>query len=168
LIVWDRLFGTFVPEEGEVVYGTVTPLSSWNPWWANLEYWVHMAKLARQCPRWIDKLKVPFAPPEWRPAGLGGNVTIPEVSAATRPKYETTAPLGLRIYVFANFVATLAAGTGLLLVHGSLTPLQLGTSIAVCMLGLLTFGGLLEQRRWASGVEVLRLLGLAATAYFWA
>ena len=31
LIIWDRMFGTFVEEEEEPVFGLVSPLQSWNP-----------------------------------------------------------------------------------------------------------------------------------------
>jgi hypothetical protein len=39
LILWDRLFGTFIEERDseKIVYGTRSPLRSWNPLWANLE-----------------------------------------------------------------------------------------------------------------------------------
>ncbi|HEY1101257.1 MAG TPA: sterol desaturase family protein, partial [Myxococcota bacterium] len=30
LIIWDRMFGTFVPETTPAVYGTVTPARTWN------------------------------------------------------------------------------------------------------------------------------------------
>ena len=43
LIIWDRLFGTYVAEEEEPVYGITTPLRSWNPVWANLHYWAELA-----------------------------------------------------------------------------------------------------------------------------
>ena len=38
LIIWDRMFGTFQPElrEEKVVYGLVHPLSSWNPFLAQV------------------------------------------------------------------------------------------------------------------------------------
>ena len=42
LIIWDRLFGSFVAEEEEPVYGIVKPLESWNPLWANFHRWVAM------------------------------------------------------------------------------------------------------------------------------
>ena len=34
LIIWDRIFGTYQKEEGKCIYGTQTPLNSWNPIWA--------------------------------------------------------------------------------------------------------------------------------------
>lgn len=78
LIIWDRLFGTFEPEAAEPVYGPVKPLGSFNPLWANLHYWVQMAELARGSRRFADKLRALVAPPEWRPADLGGPVVVPE------------------------------------------------------------------------------------------
>ncbi|MCS6911916.1 MAG: sterol desaturase family protein [Myxococcales bacterium] len=86
-IIWDQLFGTFRREDDEPVYGTVKPLRSWNPLWANIEHWVRMAQMARQTRRIRDKLLVWVMPPEWRPADLGGPVAIPEVSWATQRKY---------------------------------------------------------------------------------
>jgi alkylglycerol monooxygenase len=94
-ILWDRLFGTFKAEEEEPVYGTVQPLRSFNPLWANVEHWVELWGRARRTRRLRDKLLVWVTPPEWRSADLGGPVVVPEVSGATRPKYATAAPRGL-------------------------------------------------------------------------
>ena len=42
-IIWDRLFGTFTPEGSEPSYGTVKPLASFNPFWANVEGFAALA-----------------------------------------------------------------------------------------------------------------------------
>jgi sterol desaturase/sphingolipid hydroxylase (fatty acid hydroxylase superfamily) len=72
LIVWDRLFGTFVEEDDAepCVYGTIKPLRSWNPVWANLSFYVELARDSWHTRRWPDKLKRWFAPPGWRPADV--------------------------------------------------------------------------------------------------
>ncbi len=82
-IVWDRLFKTFVEERAEPSYGTVKPLSSFNPFWANLELFVHLAKMSRRTRRLSDKILVWLKPPEWQPEDLGGVVTVPSVDKAT-------------------------------------------------------------------------------------
>ena len=69
LVVWDRLFGTFQEEDARCVYGTRTPLNSWDPLWANLEVYAGLAATAWRTPRWRDKLAVWFKPPGWQPAG---------------------------------------------------------------------------------------------------
>ncbi len=43
-IIWDRMFGTFQPEEEQPVYGITKPLHSWNPLWANLHDWAELAR----------------------------------------------------------------------------------------------------------------------------
>ena len=67
LIVWDRLFGSFVPETERCVYGTRAPLESLDPLWANLEVYADLARKSWRAPRWGDKLKVWLKPPGWRP-----------------------------------------------------------------------------------------------------
>jgi sterol desaturase/sphingolipid hydroxylase (fatty acid hydroxylase superfamily) len=49
LIVWDRLFGSFVEEDDNdpPVYGTRSPLRSWNPLWANAEVAAIRARKSR-------------------------------------------------------------------------------------------------------------------------
>ena len=46
LIVWDRLSGSYAAEDETepCVYGTRTPLRSWNPLWANLQVYAELAK----------------------------------------------------------------------------------------------------------------------------
>lgn len=84
LIVFDRLFGTFVPEREEPVYGTVKPMNAWNPLTANVVVWRELAAASAKTARLADKLKVWWGPPEWRPDDLGGPVTIPEPNPAQR------------------------------------------------------------------------------------
>ena len=70
LIVWDRLFGTFMEEEEGCVYGTRRPLNSWDPLWANAEVYAGLFKDAWHARRWADKLRVWLKPPGWRPADV--------------------------------------------------------------------------------------------------
>ena len=107
LIVWDRMYGTFVEEEEEPVYGTVTPLVSYDPLWANFHYWVYMAQVAWSTPKWVDKLKIWFMPPEWSPDGIKH---IPEVDPSTFQKWDVPLAPGLALYILAQFVVV-TAGT---------------------------------------------------------
>ena len=68
-VVWDRLFGTFEPEAQTCVYGTRTPLNSWDPVWANVAVYAELWRRSRAAPHWGDKLRVWLKPPGWLPAG---------------------------------------------------------------------------------------------------
>jgi hypothetical protein len=70
-VIWDRMFGTFQPEVQPCVYGTRTPLNSWNPVWANVAVYSELWRRSLSAPRWADKLRVWFKPPGWLPAGGG-------------------------------------------------------------------------------------------------
>ena len=161
-IFWDRLFRTFTPEEREPVYGTVKPLESYNPVWANVEHFVELARRARATRRLRDKLLVWIMPPEWRPADLGGPVTVPEVNRATQRKYEVSAPRGLDLYGAVSFAVAVAATTALLWAAGGLPFAELSWAVAVVVVGLGTWGGLLEAKAWAVPLEWARLSAGAA------
>jgi len=161
-ITWDRLFGTFKAEEEEPVYGTVKPLRSFNPVWANLEHWVELWGRARRTRRLRDKLLVWVMPPEWLPADLGGPVTVPEVSHATRPKYATTAPRGLDLYVFVSFALAIVAVTALLWSADTLPLGPKAAAAALLVVGLGAWGGLFEAKPWAVPLELSRLWASAA------
>ena len=69
-IIWDRMFGTYTPQRTELkpVYGTATPLNSWNPLWANFQVFSIMIKDTVKTKSWKDKIKVWFSETYWRPA----------------------------------------------------------------------------------------------------
>jgi sterol desaturase/sphingolipid hydroxylase (fatty acid hydroxylase superfamily) len=70
LVIWDRLFGTYVPEEASdpPQYGIVEPLHTYNPLTATFHEWRSMLADARRAPRLADKWRAVFGPPEWAAA----------------------------------------------------------------------------------------------------
>ena len=74
LIVFDRLFGTYVAERGDVPcdFGLVSPaVSSRNPFVLNFEPWIGLAKdlASARSPREVWMYL--FGAPGWRPDGKG-------------------------------------------------------------------------------------------------
>jgi len=68
LIIWDRMFGTFVPELDEDMprYGIVKNLGTFNPIKVAFHEWVDMFKDARQPGlNLTERLAYLFAPPGW-------------------------------------------------------------------------------------------------------
>jgi alkylglycerol monooxygenase len=70
LMLWDHLFGSFKPEVEPCIYGTRSPLNSWNPLWANAEVYWSLAQDSWRTRAWADKLRVWFKPPGWRAPDL--------------------------------------------------------------------------------------------------
>src|SRR5690606_20746141 len=114
LIVWDRLFGSFQPEEERPTYGTTVPLRSYNPLWANVQHFARMWTLARLARRTRDKLWVWFAHPAWLPEGVTDPAEKPD--RAHYQKYQPPVAPGLRLYVALHF-ALAGAAMGVLAFH---------------------------------------------------
>jgi alkylglycerol monooxygenase len=164
LILWDKLFGTFAREEADPVYGTVEPLASWNPAWANIEPWFKLWKLSRSCRRLRDKVYAWVAPPEWRPAEQGGRVIVPQVSRATQRRYATPAPRLVNAYVLVGFVLAAATATLSLEVSRKLAWFENGSIIVLVLASLAVWSGLEERRSWAVPLELGKLAGAVALA----
>jgi sterol desaturase/sphingolipid hydroxylase (fatty acid hydroxylase superfamily) len=161
LIVWDRLFGTFAPEEEEPVYGITTPLASWDPVWANLHYWADLGRRARRATRIGDKVRLFLMPPGWNPAELGGFVAAPEITSPPA-KFDVALPGGLRAYALAQFVIVLLAGSAFMFQQHRLDP-GMRAAVAVSLVAsLFVLGALLEARAWSFAAETARLAGVAA------
>ena len=163
LIVWDRLFGTFVEEDDTdpPVYGTRSPLRSWNPLWANAEVYWHTAVDAWHARRWRDKLLVWFKPPGWRPADVAARYPKP---AFVMPNERFDPPLSrpLKLYVLVQFALLLGMATQFLGMAGTASlPVLLGYAIYL-VVSLCVIGALMEGRRWAPWAEGVRVLVTAA------
>ena len=146
-IIWDRLLGTWEPEGVEPVYGLVKPLGSFSPLWANVHRWVEIASLSRQSRRLRDKLWAWLAPPEWRPAELGGVFVPPEPD---RDGPSLIAPRnGARDRnVALAFALTLGATSWFIYAAGAnpYAPLVLATAASV-LAAIISFGWIYSPAR---------------------
>lgn len=158
LIIWDRMFGTFQKEEEEVVYGITTPLSSWNPVWANFHYWSDLTQTARRSKGIQDKINVFIKPPGWFPESLGGTLHPHEIDITSYTKYSPAYSTALNPYILVQFVLMLALSNFLILAHRDLSSIQLCGTTALVIMTLTSCGALLEQKKWVKIFEYLRIV----------
>jgi len=160
LILWDRLFGTFADEQDDdpVVYGVRKPLSSWNPYWANVQVYDYLLSDAIMTERWRDKFGLWFRRTGWRPADVSNRFPKPPSDIAAFEKFDPDISSNTRRYVFAQFVVTVlfVLFIGELFIRG-------GTSLVIvpCLLlwtQLYALGVLNEGRPLARRIELLRLI----------
>ena len=158
-IFWDRLFGTFQEEdEAEpVIFGVTTPLASWNPLWANWQFYGQLLTDARRTERWWDKLRIWFMPTGWRPADVTAKYPMSKPDLSQFEKFEVALPLRQQVYIALQFVAYVALGSYLLNLGESLPPQALMLGWGYMALGLFVLGAGLENRPWALKLEWLRL-----------
>ncbi len=163
-LIWDHIFGSFQEEldEEPPIYGIRGQLRSWNPVWANLHYYWAMAKDSWYAKSWVDKVRVWFAPPGWRPADVAARFP----KAAYDPLrdfvvYDPPRDIGLSLYAFAQFVVLILANSHFLAVLQK-EGTALNVLYFVFILGTLTvLGGVLENRREFIPVEAARLMLIA-------
>lgn len=157
-IIWDRMFGTFVPETEEPVYGVVKRIGSWNPIWANAAGWADLWSVASRARRVQDRFRTFLAPPGWRPEDLGGPVLPPEVRRPDHEPVYRSAALALNGYVFLQFVLLLilsAASLSKAAQFGNAGFISLALFVAT---GLVILASLLEERAWAAKAEFVRVV----------
>jgi sterol desaturase/sphingolipid hydroxylase (fatty acid hydroxylase superfamily) len=155
-MIWDRLYRTYREEDAEPHYGTVKPLESWSPLWANVHGWVRMWTMARSTSRFGDKVRVWFAPPDWQPADLGGPVTVPAIDAATYRKFDRETPRSLDRYVLSQFAVVALVTSAIMWFAATLPTVLLVASVAWVLAALVAWGGLFEGKAWALPMEVGR------------
>jgi sterol desaturase/sphingolipid hydroxylase (fatty acid hydroxylase superfamily) len=85
LIIWDRLFGTFVEERDDEKprYGIVANLTTFNPLRIAFHEWAGMLTDVAQAASWRDRLGYLFGPPGWTPDGSR------ETSASLKAKWRS-------------------------------------------------------------------------------
>ncbi|WP_109127318.1 sterol desaturase family protein [Dyella sp. C11] len=163
LILWDRLFGTFIEEDDKdpPIYGTRSPLRSWNPLWANAEVYWATAKDAWHARRWRDKLLVWLKPPGWRPADVAERFPKPAFDIA-RERFVPPLSRGLTIYSLVQFALLLGMAVQFLDLAKHLPAATLVGYAAFLVLSLAALGALTEGRRIGVVLEFARLLATAA------
>jgi hypothetical protein len=88
-MVWDHLFGSFQEERDDepCIYGTRSPLRSWNPLWANAEVYAALWRDSKRAASWADKLRVWIKPPGWRPPDVAAADPKPAFDLKARERY---------------------------------------------------------------------------------
>jgi sterol desaturase/sphingolipid hydroxylase (fatty acid hydroxylase superfamily) len=65
LIIWDRMFGTFQPEEEHPVYGLTTNVNTFNPVKVAFHEWRNIWNDLRKPISWKARIGYLFGPPGW-------------------------------------------------------------------------------------------------------
>ena len=158
-ILWDRLFGTFQEEldEEPVIFGVTTPLASWNPLWANAQFYVALWRDAVRAESWWDRLRIWFMPTGWRPADVAAQYPQAKADLSQFVKFEVPLSGAQKAYAVLQFTVYLLGGTYLLAVGEGLSLPALLLGLGWMAFGLYVIGAWLENRPQARRLEMLRL-----------
>jgi alkylglycerol monooxygenase len=159
LIVWDRLFGSFQEEDEKCVYGTRSPLNSWDPLWSNAEVYWALARDSWRARNWLDKLRVWFKPPGWRPADVAARCPKPAFDPGKVERYQPPVSRAVSWFGAIQFVVLLQ-GVALFLWHADRMPLsQAAVWLGALSAGLWAVGAVMQGR-----LTILEVLLVEAAA----
>ena len=112
LILWDRLFGSFVEERDDepFVYGIRGQLRSWSPLRANGHVYAALWQDMRLTRRWADKLRVLYKHPGWRPADAAAAAPRAPYVLADFQRFAPPLPAALARHALLQLAVLMAFG----------------------------------------------------------
>ena len=161
-IVWDRIFGTYRAERADLppVYGTRSPLRSWNPLWANLEVYAQILRDTWQTPKISNKWRVWTSRTGWRPVDVAARSNGWKAADAGHEKYATNVPRAYRAFAVVQFFMLALTTLWVLLdIHQMALDERAALSILVLLSAAIT-AGILQGRGRAVGLEIVRSTAL--------
>ena len=116
--------------------------------------------------RWQDKIRVWFKGPGWRPPGLDLTHPVERTSLEDFSKFDPVVAKPARVYAFFQFVCTILAGTGMLVVAKDWASRPLLFATGLIFLSFYLQSAWTEGRAFAHWFEWLKLgLVLFALGY---
>ena len=161
LIIWDKLFGTFVEETEEPTYGLTKQLHSYSFLWQQFHFLVELLVAVNRTSGIVAKLSLLFG----RPDGVD-----PGIRSELEARYLNQSTIAAHSQRFRGYVIGQLIGVLLILFvfigWEAYTPgfWQFLTALFI-LLTLINMGALLEQRRWVLHLELARLVVLVGLLY---
>ena len=164
--IWDRVFGTFQEEldSEPAIYGTLKPVSSWNPFWINFQHFFLLVRDSWYTKKWGDKFVLWFKPTGWRPKDVQIRFPVMKRKLNINDKYSPKYNLKWKVIGSIHFAAIITILIYFLFFFSDFNPsfqLNFGILVFVSVFG---FTSLMDYYNWAPNFEICR--GLAFLTLF--
>jgi len=142
LVLWDKMYGTFVEENEKPIYGVVNGIHTYDPIDNNLSPWRTLWARMKAAPTWTSALMIPFMPPAWTPGCGESTPTVPAEAARTPQRARTPRAeqrWGAALTWTACLVGSLAITVGAAWLHpllglGAVVTVLVGLSLSATWL----------------------------------
>ncbi|HLG39922.1 MAG TPA: sterol desaturase family protein [Chitinophagaceae bacterium] len=158
LIIWDKIFGTFVKEKKgvKIVFGLTKQLNSHSFLWQHFHFPLEMYLNFKKAKGIRAKWRVLWGKPDdLNPAY---RAVLERKLLHVKPKIKPTLPLAIRQYVTAQTVFSCFLLFVTALFEHYLSGLQLFLLSAFIIVSLINSGALLDLRRWIFHLEYIRVV----------
>ena len=157
-IIWDRIFGTYIPERGDLkpIYGTVKPLRSWNPIWSNLEIYHQMIRDTIHTKTLKNKIKVWFSSTRWRPEDVYEKFPHVTNDLEDFEKYDPDANRTTKFFTSVQFIINSSISTIIIFTIADQSYLQ-SCMLAIMLVASTTLvTSIIENKKWGYQSELAR------------
>lgn len=155
LIIWDKLFGTFIPEQKEepCVYGLTKPIHRYTFLWQHFHYLFEIGLSFKRAEGFKNKMRTIFGRPDDIQPEIREELEE-RIFAGARPQVHAQV---LSRYIFFQSMLTMLLLFFFLLYgnYQQLLQLLIGGGFILC--SVICIGGLLEHEDWVFPLEMLRL-----------
>ena len=172
LIIWDRLFGTFTEEDeaGAIVYGISTPLSSWNPLWANFHIFAQMAMDAWRTGNRREKFTIWASRTGWRPEDVARKYPQRKSDLQNFAKYDPPLATSAAASVLVHLLLIAALDSWFSWHAAELPYVALASYVSLLLYTLMVLGAVFNRSSRVLAWELLRWAlvagALVSAAYF--
>ena len=157
-IIWDRIFGTYIPERDDLkpIYGTVKPLRSWNPIWSNLEIYHQMIRDTIHTKTLKNKIKVWFSSTRWRPEDVYEKFPHVTNDLEDFEKYDPDANRTTKFFTSVQFIINSSISTIIIFTIADQSYLQ-SCMLAIMLVASTTLvTSIIENKKWGYQSELAR------------
>ena len=157
-IIWDRIFGTYIPERDDLkpIYGTVKPLRSWNPIWSNLEIYHQMIRDTIHTKTLKNKIKVWFSSTRWRPEDVYEKFPHVTNDLEDFEKYDPDANRTTKFFTAVQFIINSSISTIIIFTIADQSYLQ-SCMLAIMLVASTTLvTSIIENKKWGYQSELAR------------
>jgi len=161
-ILWDRLFNTFQEEldEQPVVFGITGAISSWNPFWANIQVYKQLWVDASLTNNWWHKVTIWFRRTGWRPPDVEARFPTRKAALSEFKKFNVVIPNSIKVYGVVHYIVLAALVLTFLVNITSMTSLSvLGCTVFIAF-STYAIGVVLENLSHATIIEWVRVPAL--------
>jgi len=159
-IIWDRIFGTYIPERDDLkpIYGTVKPLKSWNPIWANLEIYHQMIRDTIHTKTLKNKIKVWFSNTRWRPEDVYEKFPHVTNDLNNFEKYDPGVNRSSKFFTSMQFIINSSISTIIIFTINDQSYLQSCMLAIMLVISTTLVTSIIENKKWGYQLELLRSL----------
>ena len=104
LILWDKLFGSFEPENEEVRYGILRSPDTFSTLGINFHFWSLLWQDCLGTKSWWNKIRLWFMPLGWRPEDVRFRERVAPISLGTPKLLEVETHSNIKLYLFIQLI----------------------------------------------------------------